>query len=93
MSEEEARQKWCPYARADMAGQTVVMAMERAPAAVARADGKGYDVVSTRCIGASCMAWRWEVTPGEIAAQATGKLQYTVLSHAPIGFCGLAGQP
>lgn len=60
MTEEEARQKWCPWAR---------------------------------CIGASCMAWRWEVTPGEIAAQATGKLQYTVLSHAPIGFCGLAGQP
>jgi hypothetical protein len=93
MTEEEAKTRWCPFARVasplcvTKPGSTVedwigVAGANRA-AHSDRVNAKGATSLSNpesaRCIGSACMAWR-EVIPPEIV----GPIQ---------GFCGLAGRP
>ena len=44
MTEEEAKQKWCPFARD----------------AESNAAGYTTTNTTAKCIGSACMAWRWE---------------------------------
>lgn len=76
-TESEALTKWCPFVKArdffEGAGCS-----GNAHAFVI------YDHISrvpmdSRCIGSSCMAWRWK---DELVRPATSQ-----------GFCGLAGKP
>lgn len=49
MTEEEAKTKWCPYARLD--GNN-------------RHWGSGGDAAPiSRCVASACMAWRWDKKP------------------------------
>lgn len=100
MREDEAKTKWCPYARLVAAvarnGETVVV------------DNRAAEVIVARvppCIGSKCMVWRWgpieEAGPNETVfvlardhpnadpayVEATRKLR------VPRGYCGLAGKP
>jgi hypothetical protein len=78
-TENEAAEKWCPFARGD------VTARERVE------DGKPGPNAS-RCIGAACMAWRWSgfvFSDGTFVAhniQGPSPLER-------VGFCGLASVP
>lgn len=67
MTEEEARARWCPFARVPLyAAQPV---QEESPTAANRAPPGANDATragverETRCLGAGCMAWRWAPAP------------------------------
>jgi hypothetical protein len=51
MTEDEAKTKWCPFARA----QSMNVAVSR--------DGFGAAYDTCLCIGSACMAWRWKMEP------------------------------
>lgn len=56
MTEEDARQKWCPFART-FDGPIVAQKV----AAVASVNRIGNEIsIHCRCVAAECMAWRWD---------------------------------
>jgi len=80
MTEEEAKTKWCPFARVLDWG---------AAAEGFAAPNRWHDGMHTgkiaNCIGSACMAWRLEYR-----VQTIGDKTTSVLIG---GFCGLAGKP
>lgn len=81
-SEEEAKGKWCPFGR--------VYGPEGA--SLNRGDtGGGHG--RSRCIGSSCMSWRWQgwKTVGHISIAQDPKEENR--DGPRLGFCGLAGEP
>jgi hypothetical protein len=104
VTEQEAKTKWCPAARADQQGHTA----NRDP--FGRPDG------ACLCIGSACMAWRWDdadsldkptrVHPNVLKDHWKGwtvtdatpdEKGYVEISppppKLPHGHCGLAGKP
>lgn len=84
MTPEEAKEKWCPFARVIVAEQKNDANIVGVPVsynriAIARSDRTTLDS-STKCMADKCMAWRW-------GYDQNGTLNET---H---GYCGLAGQP
>lgn len=60
LTEDEAKERWCPFARYAVVSKHVVSAA---------GNRFGDDVVpldmnpkQSRCIGSACMAWRWQPT-------------------------------
>jgi hypothetical protein len=77
MTEEEAKTKWCPFARVQIDEDDGSGAPNRF---VEDKDGKpDSDMRHNSCIGSACMAWRW--IPEGVGIK---------VDH---GFCGLAGKP
>ena len=52
MTEEEAKTKWCPFARAQTADTDAAPAVNRTL--------RGGIDLGCHCIGSACMAWRWD---------------------------------
>jgi hypothetical protein len=78
-TEKEARQCWCPFARAAISDGTFA-------ATANRAIEKTVEIEGCRCVASACMAWRWVDEVDEIHG--------TVATTKRIrGFCGLAGRP
>jgi hypothetical protein len=61
MTEEEAKTKWCPFARliAEMRSNLGNVGFTESHNRRATEDGDGFPSAA-RCIGSSCMAWRWK---------------------------------
>lgn len=90
MTEDEARQKWCPFARS------------RAVECPDVKDGQpirkiGYWIdpaineITTKCIASDCMAWR--TYDAEFAGNVVDKESAELaLSYKGRGYCGLAGK-
>lgn len=56
MKEQEAKTKWCPFARTAL---NEWASINRAGTVAIEAN-RGTDVIEeTRCIASGCMAWRW----------------------------------
>jgi hypothetical protein len=56
MTEREAKEKWCPFARSrDGLGGTENRRPDGAPI--------------HRCLGAGCMAWRWFIVDGRLSTE------------------------
>ena len=53
MTEEEAKKKWCPFAR-----QMVSIDQLENPVAIASANRFHKDKIAG-CLASRCMAWRW----------------------------------
>ena len=97
MTEQEARQKWCPMARVAVeiseGGSTLSHV-----ATCNRHDG-AHPIA--RCIASGCMAWRWSVRDKRIPAEGyTNPDGSSVVTRYvdgpgddPTGYCGLAGTP
>jgi hypothetical protein len=96
MTEDEAKTKWCPFARtlgtltkpAYLNGPDVVTAQGSAN----RGYAMGGALHNCMCIGSACMAWRldpalvpWVNEKGELS-QIEGR-------YPTSGHCGLAGKP
>jgi len=77
MTEDEAKTKWCPFAR----GPLLVKLNEWTTLPVNRDDTGGPDG-GCKCLGSACMAWRaqYEWNDAANTIDATG------------GYCGLAGR-
>jgi hypothetical protein len=101
MTEDEAKTKWCPFARvaarANSEGHGT--SGNRWPD---QDDATGTSDACYRCIGPACMAWRaqtiveWRdkksgalVTPGTIILRDSAEERTVAVG----GFCGLAGNP
>lgn len=95
MTEDEAKQKWCPFVRVttvfDSGVGRPLPAFNRM--VTITKDGASNKVelpVVAVCVGSSCMAWRWQtltVWPDDPAKQPTAHEDETD------GYCGLAGRP
>ncbi len=91
MTEEEAKTKWCPFARVHQRTSFDVGAWETnsnrwADDEAAHPDDMQGTQLGSNCIGSACMAWRWSHgfplpdDPPEISSRYHG-------------LCGLAGKP
>lgn len=78
-TENEAKNKWCPFARVGVYHGGACTAVNRHPEPSVRED--------TKCIGSGCMAWRWKngVTPEQAA-----KWEKPLKAEELKGYCGLA---
>ena len=78
MTEDEAKTKWCPFAR-------VTIRDDIADSWNRFEDGIEAAVDGSHCIASNCMAWRWGKKPS-----ADGVLFVEDREH---GYCGLASRP
>ena len=85
MTEQEAKQKWCPMVRyMNFEGGII--------------NNRGQYLVGSfpntmECIASDCMMWRWSMLPDgepEYAAKAIGGGHF---ENAPCGYCGLTNKP
>jgi len=94
VTEEEAKTKWCPFARTLGTLSVPVHGIETVVAHGSHNRGFAMDGPLTKClcIASACMAWRWHgrfVREGLFMANHDGVL----VAAEPEGFCGLAGAP
>ena len=95
ITEDEARQKWCPLARVWAAGEMhpnganrFVSDSDHTPEKHTEAFVKG-----TTCMASACMAWRWDwenARTREISRKGEGMEVVTQPTH---GYCGAFGHP
>jgi hypothetical protein len=83
LTEEEAKTKWCPFARTPIYIDIAAASTNR--------NLKGGALPSSSCIGSSCMSWRWEsYASRDNPTRAPGAGHSFDLTR---GYCGLAGRP
>ena len=74
MTEDEAKQKWCPFARV-MSAHDEGNWNRGKPDEVYHRDPK--------CIASSCMAWRWDIDPVDAAIGEVKAMGYCGLAGKP----------
>lgn len=90
-TEEEAKEKWCPFARNLSTGISVSFNRY--------INNKGVlyaPATEAPCIASGCMVWRWTRTPSEASAyeqacRLEGRPPFPPDTEAK-GYCGLAGK-
>ena len=97
LTEDQAKQTWCPFAKPMMVSENqVAIAHGRSFTREGNGGGK-ITSISENCLGAECMAWRWERSQLVFRDRAEGdELVGTVYKTTPepdSGYCGLAGRP
>ena len=83
MTEEEAKNKWCPRTSLSGAGSVGEMEWHTNRPTFADVEAKGFDL----CVGSACMAWRWD-TENHLRGGGVHEI-----SSDTSGYCGLAGKP
>lgn len=98
MIEEEAKSKWCPFARWKFSTLSGSPASNRegGPADDGSADNVWLHK-GTRCLGSACMAWRGSETAAFVRRAET-EFRRSGRTLKPAGddidgYCGLAGAP
>ncbi len=81
MTEEEAKQRWCPFASSRVVQQPLG-GTDNKIHSFNSDDGE----VHTTCLGSACMAWRWY----KDNRQEIGECEIDAPER---GYCGLAGKP
>ena len=79
MTEDEAKTKWCPFARATFTVPPTINS-PRENGYVGNRDCNNSVIPNVNCIASSCMAWRWKPTMRQLPRE--GDVHF--------GFCGLA---
>lgn len=93
MTEDEAKTKWCPFAR-------VVPTTEAGGVIPEAAQSAGYNrgsavlgpPLGTLCLASRCAAWRW-VPSRPITADELAGHESPHRDAVRRGYCGLAGSP
>lgn len=92
LTEEEAKQRWCPFSNVHIPHQNTGAGGNRALGSAEHMQGwKG----NALCLASACMSWRWhERTLGHDPAYkgADAAAAYSA-KNLPRGYCGLAGKP
>lgn len=97
MTEDEAKTKWCPFAR-QLGILRASVASGKEDAIVAQGtQNRGYTMggalSNCMCLGAGCMAWRFRESL-EFRAKADAEFHKSGMRLASTeGYCGLAGTP
>ena len=96
MTEDEAKTKWCPFARATFTVPPTINS-PRENGYVGNRDCNNSVIPNVNCIASSCMAWRWLGYIGEevLPPSATDGWKPTMRQlpregDVHLGFCGLA---
>lgn len=89
MTEEDAKEKWCPYTR--------VMNANGLGCGNRWDNTVGYYAPNgSLCVGSTCMAWRWGPNNGRVFeplnVPGSGGGSYQG-DPWKVGYCGLAGKP
>ncbi|MCC2649851.1 MAG: uncharacterized protein K0R61_36 [Microvirga sp.] len=85
MTEEEAKTKWCPFARSQTEDREAAPAVNRTL--------QGHIDIGCHCIGSRCMAWRDATFTESIYTEPSSSDTGVRHEKRPGGFCGLAGKP
>jgi hypothetical protein len=94
LTEEEAKTKWCPYARGITDGGGNRMAYGSSGDGPAEDDYTAEMAAMYPCIGSACMAWRRATRVDKDGTIWLATSSYTSEStEAHLGYCGLAGKP
>ena len=88
MTEDEARQKWCPFARVAMISSSDIECPPCNRLAIDGVSGLEKNPAGARCIASDCMAWRWHTSPAQ-AVEINARGNAGAKAH---GVCGLAGK-
>jgi hypothetical protein len=96
MTEDEAKTKWCPFARGIIEHGGNRMAYGAGEPALPDEAQVEYGAEMADlfpCIGSACMAWRWryEQTNKPPLGQASWPQVEPIYARTEQGFCGLAG--
>lgn len=87
MTEDEAKTKWCPFARdSETAGNRVRYG---APGEAVEDDYRTEAAAQFPCIASACMAWRWDGTHVNDPDDPKADMVWSDRSY---GHCGLAGE-
>jgi hypothetical protein len=87
MTEQEAKQRWCPFSRTHVANEHGIVSVNVWPRDTA--DGRDRDYLGEcRCIGSACMAWR--STPARRGRMSAIEEEIEMPAQS---WCGLAGKP
>ena len=85
MTEEEAKTKWCPFARVITVHTAEGMIVGPGNRTEICGEDHFTKPMGSFCIGSACMAWRWDENE---------PVPFTDETQPPNGgYCGLAGQP
>lgn len=87
LTESDAKQRWCPMARAELFGWAICSSEAPRQVPLSADEVKR----STRCIGSGCMMWR-ETSSERGKGRVSGEYGYGD-EMLPAGYCGLAGRP
>lgn len=92
MTEEDAKTKWCPFARVPTGAPSMVTEGQPIIAANRLPDGHALGC----CFASGCMAWRWIHVPDNrqtitMTLRADGSSEDPPRPLPTDGFCGLAG--
>ncbi len=95
MTEEQAKTKWCPFARIFPAGDFWQSSNGRDMTVLQASLAEGDLGNLSRCIGSACMAWRWEELGGfeRLLDRNTPQVWVKSGNSTTDGHCGLAGKP
>lgn len=85
MTEDEAKTKWCPFARAQTADTETAPAVNRTL--------QGAPDIGCHCIGSACMAWRDTTFTDSVYTEPSSSDPGVRYEKKPGGYCGLAGKP
>ena len=77
MTEDEAKTKWCPHVRFVDCEDRLY---DNRPSSMQN---------GAKCLGAGCMAWRWQPNWGESPENPAACTELPPIE----GYCGLAGRP
>lgn len=98
MTEDEAKTKWCPFAR--IAQEHIIGPTYNRIYRSGRPRGDDMQLPnSAACIASACMAWRFADyfnAEGRLTRRVPEDLAYAGENWGPTnreGYCGLAGQP
>lgn len=80
MTEEEAKTKWCPFARVGSSTSGLGGFNRFIEPVAAGSDEK------VRCIGSACMAWRWDGKDDGVLVREITKTDGEPIEDAPPGF-------
>lgn len=88
MTEDEAREKWCPDAR--YAGQDDDGGANRWKQNLTADEPHALNPIPCRCIASQCMAWRWQNLTRHYP---WGSVNVGGSNDPRKGYCGRAGKP
>ena len=92
LTEQEAKEKWCPQAIRPVVVST------GSTAAVGANRNQHVLPLGTFCVGSECMVWRWndKTTVYYIGTNELGRSEFKheqLSKEKWTGYCGLAGKP